>query len=111
MFPILMVYFARVMDVVERYAQYIVIRNWVRLLCYVVLFIPTGAAYNLGILGIESVFLIVFLPSIIQIWVYWRVARDALQITGVQAMSLVVIDFVSLLILGSMFRAIVYGGA
>ncbi len=92
LFPILLVFLTRWMNIAEHFAPYIIVRNWTFLLVYLVLDIPPMALYNLGILSLESHTFLALVSAILNIWILWLIAQAALKVNGGQAFALVTID-------------------
>ena len=100
LFPVLMVFIARLLGVAGRFVPFIIARNWALLLSYFLLAMPPAALYNLGIVGVEGKFALDFVALILQIVYLWVVTVRALEISAMQAAAIVFIDLaVSIVIL------------
>jgi hypothetical protein len=91
-YPLLMIFLAKVMKVSERYAPYIIARNWSNLLIYIVLGAPPNAIFRLGLIESEIWTLMNLIILMVEIWYLWRVAKCMLRVNGGQAASLVTFD-------------------
>jgi len=102
LFPVLMVFIARLLGVAGRFVPFIIARNWALLLSYFLLAMPPVAFYNLGIIGVEGKAALDLIALILELVYLWVVAVRALEISRMQAAAIVIMDFfISLVLLSN----------
>jgi hypothetical protein len=91
-FPLLMIVVVRLIGATARYVPFIVAYNWTSCIVLAATVVPY-ALYFTGILSLAGI-LALYYPIAIYTLVYrWGIARDGLQISGLTAMGIVILDF------------------
>lgn len=93
MFPLVMIPIARMMNITHRYIPFIIAYNWTKVPIYVVLSLSmliamSGEGDTINPIG----GLMIILASGWSFWLRWRVTRDLLQLNGLAAASVVLLD-------------------
>lgn len=92
-FPLVMIPVARMMNITNRYIPFIIAYNWTKLPIYLVLSLSMLVAMGGGGEEINPIGgLLVLVGTGWSFWLRWRVARDMLQLTGLPAASIVLLD-------------------
>lgn len=108
-FPIAMILIVRLIDATTRYAPFVVAYNWTACVVMFVSFVPQ-LLYLAGVIPITAV-LGLYLPILIFAAVYeWRVAREALEISGWSAAGIVLIDYLLSSLVGMVIERLAIGG-
>lgn len=92
-FPLVMIPVARMMNITHRYIPFIIAYNWTKLPIYLVLSFAMLIAMGDGGETINPIGgVLVLIGTVWSFWLRWRVARDRLELAGLPAASIVLLD-------------------
>ena len=112
-FPLAMIAIAKLLHVGGRYVPFIIAYNWSACVVYAVAAVP----YLLYLAGLPSLLAVAILYYVAGLYIFvyrWRIAKDALQVTGSTAAGIVMFDLLlSLLVLwiAEFSRALLLGAS
>lgn len=89
--PVAMILIARLIGVVPRYVPFVVAYNWGSCLVLALSTVPYFF-YLLGVIPLIGVVLLYYPVVIFALVYHWRIARDGLQIPGLTAAGIVLLD-------------------
>lgn len=107
-FPLAMVLVARLLDLQQRYAGYIIVYNWSSVPAMAVL-LPPFLLYSLGLIGPQALFSLFIALSLAVAYYRWLIARITLEIGGGVAAGIVVFDFAVSLLAGTLTQRLIGG--
>ncbi|MGB0920045.1 MAG: hypothetical protein ACPG1C_01865 [Alphaproteobacteria bacterium] len=92
-FPLLMIPITRMMNITNRYVPFIIAYNWTKLPIYLAVSLALFIAMSPGEGAMNPLGgMLVLLAGGWSFWLRWRVAKDMLEITGLNAAVIVLFD-------------------
>lgn len=103
--PIAMIFVARVLQVTQTYARFIVVYNWSTVFQMAVLMVP-HALFMAGLLGAGPAHALIIVSIGFLLFYSWFIVRTALDVSGLVATGIVVFDIALGLVIGDIVDAL-----
>jgi hypothetical protein len=103
--PIAMIFVARVLQVTQHYARFIIAYNWSTVFQMAVLMVP-HALFMAGLLGAGPAHALIIVSIGFLIFYSWFIVRTALDVSGLIATGIVVFDIALGLVIGDIIDAL-----